>query len=149
MSIEAFERALYDTLRTHAVISPIVGDAVFVGRVPQLGDKPAIRIRRLNSTPLYDLSNEIPQAAAAYEVICMVKGDSGVVACKQLADACRDKLSGFCALLGDSPNQVNVQSCVLASDSYIYQQPTDGTDEGTHNFIMDFRFIYDQSVPAH
>lgn len=149
MSVEAFERALFDELGEQPDLAAIVESRIYKERVPQLGTKPAIRLRRLGSNPVYSLANELGVMQAAYEITALVKGESGQVIVSQMADAIRNLLSGFCGPLGVAPNEVEVQGCIVAADHSFYDPPKDATDAGTFSHVFDTRFIYNQAVPTH
>lgn len=149
MSVEAFERALSDELLAQPDLAAVVENRVYKERVPQLGSKPAIRIRRIGSNPVYSLENELGVMQAAYEIAALVKGETGQVIVSQMADAIRNLLSGFCGMLGESPNEVDVQGCLIAADNSLYQPPQDATDAGTFSHVFDCRFTFNQAVPTH
>lgn len=99
-----------------------------------------------DSPPLYTLSGEPDLSNLTVQIDAWARDEdtpNGALRAKQLADAVRNRLSGYRGLIGDS----FVSSCTMTRSTPFSEEPEDGSDRRPHRVSMDFDIKYQRAVP--
>ena len=144
------EQALHDHLKKDTVIQGKVGDKVYLGRVPQAGEKPipsrCIVINDFSRSPDYHTGGEIGLTTTTVQVDVWARDPDATELLNDsegsIGEAVRQQLSGFRGDVGT----VSIKSSTTQRDNLTASRPDDGSDNWLRRRSFDFRIIH--SMPT-
>jgi hypothetical protein len=148
-------RDIRDHLDGSQAIRSEVSDRIFPDRIPQrLYDDqgrvrdsafPCIVIGEISGTPEYTLAGEAGVHMSTVQIDVWTDGRKGPQETKDIAEAVRNRLSGYRGTLGSG---VHARNCMLVRNDTSTIAPFDGSDNFRRRASMDFRIIHSADVPT-
>lgn len=117
------------------------GGNIVAGNLPAGVAGPAIVIRPINSQPNYSIVGEVGINDSVIQIDCF---HSSRPLCHDLAEAVRNRLSGYSGSAGDC----EIDNAMIISDATFVDAPRNGSDVWTKNVSVDYRIFYTTSVPT-
>lgn len=108
---------------------------------------PHLLLTALDDTPpLYHLGGEPDISEFMVQIDAYAKDDggpNGAYVAQQLADAVRNRISGYRGDMGNT----SVRSCTLLRSNALDEEPEAGEQGRTHRVSMDYQIKYARTVP--
>lgn len=136
-----FEKALAARLAADAMIAAHVGPRIYNAILPQTAERPAIAYRIASSQNEHNLDGPNGLVRARVEIRTFALSYS---VCRDLKEQIRQMFDGFRGLLAGT---VPVIETVQKDDPDRYDEPTDASDDGTHQVLSDYLFRYRVAIP--
>lgn len=138
---------LRDFLRDSAAVADLVGDRIEKQYPRQHIRFPYLVVIELDdSPPLYTLSGEADISNITVQIDAWARDTDdtrGALKARELADAVRNRLSGYRGEMGDAL----VRSVTMTRSTTLNEEPEDGSDRRPHRVSMDFEIKYYRAVP--
>lgn len=134
-------------LKGSSAIANLIDDRIERQYVRQGTPYPHLLLTVLDdSPPLYHLSGEPDLSEFVVQVDAYARdenGPNGALVATQLADAVRNRISGYRGSMGDT----SVRSCTMTRSNVLDEDPEAGEQGRVHRVSMDFQIKYERTVP--
>lgn len=140
MSLASVKTFLADS----TAIATLVADRLYALRAPQSSVFPYIVLDQISDSPEYVLTGESGQSRLTAQIDCYTREPNGFFTVKRLADAVRNRLSGYGGLLDET---VWASKATMIRNNILTEPATDGSDIPIRRVSMDFEFVYGHAVP--
>lgn len=137
-----FRKALRKHLIETPEIAALFGIRIFHKKIPQAGKLPAIVYQIIADSPGRNLSGSDGTSTARVQLSLYSLNDSDVI---RGAEVLRQRQDGYTGLLG---SLIDVTGAVLVAAMDAYEEPDNGSDDGTFGVVLDFRYHYRVSKPT-
>lgn len=128
-------------------IANLIDDRIERQYVRQDTEYPHLLLTALDDTPpLYHLSGEPDISEFVVQIDAYAiddGGPNGALVAQQLADAVRNRISGYRGAMGNT----NVRSCTMLRSNMLDEEPEAGEQGRVHRVSMDFQIKYQRTVP--
>jgi hypothetical protein len=136
---EDLEQVLATWLKQDEAVASIVGPRVYPITVPKSASTPLLVYRMISGSGEHDLRGYIGISRARIRITARSKR---LRDCARLRDAVR-QLDGFQGYFG----VVRVEFCKFEDVEDDYDEPEEGSDDGTYERKFDLNFRYRESIP--
>lgn len=139
--------AVRDLLAADGSIAALVGNRIYVDRVPRSGFGNAITISVTSANHEYNLLGEEPCPQAIIDVSVRCEGEIATYNREQIARRVRSVLSGYTGRVQTAGfGEIWIQGCTIVSQFSITDKPVDGSDNWIFRRSFDFRITYHDPV---
>ena len=135
------EIGMKERLLANTTVNNLIGNSVYIGRIPKDAPQTIIMITRQGTNREYSTDrgeDNWAMALISFDIMSRTEGAIGLV--YRLADLSRRLFSGYFGTL----NGIYMPGILIDNDSYVATGPGDKSDNWIHDYIIDFRVPYVQ-----
>lgn len=125
-------------LAGEATISGIVGARIYVARAPQHAVLPYLIVTQMGSDEHKSLDGTGELRSVEFDIDC--KADRSIES-QALGDAVRAFIQDYSGVAGNE----TIEAVLLNNERTEYEEPTDGSDVGVYNTLLDLTVQYNPS----
>ena len=125
-------------LLSHSTITDIVGQNLWLFRVPQDGPYPAITLHIIGRPHLHNLDGRSGYSKTRVQIDCW---SNSYKQATDMADAIGDLIDGFTGVMGTTTFGW-IASDEDTGETHFYEPPADGGDFGLHHLVTDYFCCY-------
>ena len=133
------EEGLAAFLKANTGIAALVGDRVYLNKLPQTVTPPALTFRRVDG-PRVNTHDVSGSAGTAHPRFQFDAWGVTSASCKAVTDAVRSALQGYHGAMGTGATAVTVQGALLQNE-----QPDDFSDAGLMRYYSDYIIWHEES----
>lgn len=138
-----------DYLRDSAPLNNLVGGRFEYGYARQGTEYPYIILNVIDDQPVYTLTGEADISRITIQVDCWAQDTSelptGKIQAQQIADAVRNRVSGYVGDMGTG--ETPVRSVTMVRSTPLDELPQNGSHYRRHRVSLDFDIHYYRAVP--
>lgn len=135
--------AVIDRLRDSSVFSTHVGHRVYMGSLPQAGERPAVLVNQLTATPLDQLDGQPTHDETTLQIdIWVDSGGNSSEVINALGGEVRRLLEG----VRWDDGTYTVLGATIERDNLLHSPPYQGADEWLRRRSMDLRITHSNAI---